>query len=83
MDDDEFEIELPPPDVVPHSEITSAVADLLKAHVGEQVIVHWPGEAIEGPDGDLVAMTERRTVTATLARLHIPHEENRDDDRTD
>jgi hypothetical protein len=79
MDDDEFEIELSPLDVVPRTEITPAVADLLKAHVGEQVIVHWPGEAIEGPDGDLVAMTEPRTVTATLARLQITEENETDD----
>jgi hypothetical protein len=67
---------------VPHTEITPAVADLLAGAVGTQVVVHWPGEVIEGPDGDLVAMTEPRTLTATLARLHIT-EAKTDDDRTD
>ena len=33
-------------------------------------------------DGELLAMSEPHTVTATLARLHIT-EEKTDDDRTD
>ena len=32
---------------------------------------------------DLLGMTEPRTITATLSRLHITDEENRDDHRTD
>lgn len=40
------------------------------------------GEPIETMDGELLAMSEPHTVTATLARLHIT-EEKTDDDRTD
>lgn len=56
---------------------------LTRRAVGTQITVHWPGEPIGGPDGDLVSVTESRTVTATLARLHITEEKPEDDDRID
>jgi hypothetical protein len=44
---------------------------LLESNVGQQVIVHLPGEPIEGCDGELVGMTAPRDVTATLARPRL------------
>ena len=72
----DFEIELPPADVVPRTEVTPVVADLLKTHIGTQVMVHFPGEPIETMDGELLGMDEPRSVTATLARLHISNSSN-------
>ena len=71
---------------MPRSEITPAIADLLKAHVGEQVTVHWPGEPIEDDDGTL-RMTEPRTILgpswpASTSR-RIPMTTESIDDRQD
>lgn len=45
--------------------------ELLESYVGREVAVHWPGEPIAGPDGEMVGMTEPRDVTATLARPRL------------
>jgi hypothetical protein len=47
--------------------VSAETRELLESHVGQQVIVHLPGEPIEGPDGELVGMTASRDVAATLA----------------
>lgn len=69
MTDDQMA--LPPPDLVRPQGPTTEVADLLKAHAGRPITVHWPGEVIEGPDGVPVAVTPPQTFIATLARPHL------------
>jgi len=47
--------------------VSAETRELLESHVGQLVIVHLPGEPIDGPDGELVGMTASRAVAATLA----------------